>query len=762
VNLHTDQRARPIKNEAPRRSPDEEQKARIIAGSFLERNPGTRVLLSFVRAAAPLTLPEEEIRLMDSKMVASVFRRLKSLSSICLVLALALLAAQGQPAANSAGVPAPPPLLLGAAWYPEQWPESRWNADLDLMQKAHMHMVRIGEFAWSSLEPQEGKYDLDWMERAIDLAGRHGIYVVIGTPTCTPPAWLTQKYPETLRTLETGRLAAHGERGQFNWANGKYRELARGIDEQLARRFGHNPYVIAWQIDNEYSFASFDANTRAQFQDWLQARYGTLDKLNQAWTTAYWSESYSSWEQIPIASANGNPGLVLDWKRFASDTWRSYQRNQIDEIRRYADPRQRITNNMMGWFDGFDHYVVSRDLDFAAWDDPISAGHLDPIRNGAAHDLTRGFKHQNFWVMETTAGPTTWNNGGTIVDKGEMRATIWHDIGHGADTISYWQWRDGLNGQEQNHGAIVDVDGDPDPIYGEIAQAGEEMEKAASALRGTTVESKVAILHSYDSRWTLSWQRMVSGYDPIEDLLSYYKPLHKLGNSVDIVSPESDLSKYRLVVAPALNVLPQTVADHLIDYVKEGGNLVLGMRSGMKDGSNARWRQRQPGPLAQTLGGRVEQYFGLQAPVPVSGVWGASQASIYEEQLTVLAPDVAVLMRYGASNGWLDNQPAAITRKVGRGTITYLGMRMDPEGMERAVHWMLESSGVHADLPPAPEGVEVYRRSGQGRQVFIFENLSHASQTVTLPHAMRDVLIGGMAHAVTLPVYGVAVLSDGE
>lgn len=695
-------------------------------------------------------------------MAVLVSMRFIVLASVCFVQASAFLSAQDQPGANPGGVPAPPSLLLGAAWYPEQWPEPRWNADLDLMQKAHIHLVRIGEFSWSRLEPQEGKYDIDWMERAIDLAGKHGIYAVIGTPTCAPPAWLTQKYPETLRISETGQRAAHGERGQFNFANDKYRELARKIDEQLARRFAHNPYVIAWQIDNEYSFVSFDSNTRAQFQDWLKVRYGTLDNLNRAWTTAYWSQTYFSWCQIPIETANGNPGLMLDWKRFVSDTWRSYQRNQIETIRSYADPRQRITTNMMGWFDGFDHYVVSRDLDLAAWDDPISQGHLDPIRNGATHDLTRGFKKRNFWVMETTAGPTTWNNGGTMVDKGEMRATIWHDIGHGADAVSYWQWRDDLNGQEQNHGAIVDVDGEPDPIYTEIAQVGREMEKAGPALQGTRVESKVAILHSYDSRWTLNWQKMKGGYDPIEELISYYLPLHELGNSIDIVSPDSDLSKYKLAVAPALNVISQGVADHLIQYAKQGGNLVLGLRSGMKDDSNARWAQRQPGPLVDTLGARVEQYFGLEAPVSVSGLWGASTASLFEEQLKVLAPDVEVLMRYGVSNGWLDNQPAAITRKVGRGTITYIGVWMDPAGMKRAARWMLATSGVKPDVPLAPDGVEVYRRAGNGKEVFIFENFSHASQTVALPSAMRDLPSGGVVHSVTLPVYGVAVLAIDE
>jgi beta-galactosidase len=219
--------------------------------------------------------------------------------------------------------------MMGTAWYPEQWPESRWDADLTLMQQAGIRMVRIGEFAWSRMEPSEGQYDLNWLDRAVSAASKHGIYTVVGTPTAAPPAWLTQKYPETLRVDEEGHRLEHGNRQQFNFANPKYRELASKIAEQLAKHFGHNAYVLGWQIDNEYSDISFDPDTKAQFQQWLKARYGTLDNLNTRWTTSYWSETIFDWSQIPIQTQYGNPGLLLAWKRFVSDTWRSYQKKPI-------------------------------------------------------------------------------------------------------------------------------------------------------------------------------------------------------------------------------------------------------------------------------------------------------------------------------------------------------------------------------------------------------------------------------------------------
>ena len=675
--------------------------------------------------------------------------------SILLVAVLFLLA----PAMAQNQAPPPPPLLLGTAWYPEQWPESRWDADLALMQQAGIHMVRVGEFAWSRMEPSQGQFDFDWLERAITAAGKRGIYTVLGTPTAAPPAWLTQKYPETLRVDEQGHRAEHGNRQQFNFADTKYREFARDIAEQMAKRFGHNPYVIGWQIDNEYGEVSFDPDTRAQFQQWLKARYGTLDNLNARWTTAYWSQTYSDWTQIPIETTEGNPGLLLSWMRFVSDTWRSYQKNQMEVIRANADRRQFITTNTMGWYDGFDHYTVTQDLDLAAWDDYVGKGHLNPASNGAAHDLTRGFLRKNFWVIETQPGSVNWAPINNSLDKGEVRAMAWHDVGHGADAVSYWQWRSALNGQEEYHGTLMGPDGAPVPLYSEVEQVGGEFAKAGPALAGTTPKSEVAILHSYDSRWAINWQRHNKNFDPVKEIISYYAPLRAISQSIDIIPPTAPLSQYKLVVAPGLNVLSDAAAQNLITYVRQGGHLVLGQRSGMKNDDSGLQTERQPGPLVPLLGGRVEQYYALINPVPVEGSWGSGQDQLWAELLSAKSPDVQVLERYGKSNGWLDGQPAAITRAVGRGRITYIGTWPDDHLMTSVAKWMADVSGVKPALGPAPEGVEVDPRYGADRVIYILVNFSKSPQTVTLPSAMQDVLNGGRKSSVNLRVYGVAVLS---
>jgi beta-galactosidase len=659
-------------------------------------------------------------------------------------------------------VPPAPPIMLGTAWYPEQWPESRWDADLTLMQQAGIHMVRVGEFAWSRMELSEGHYDLAWLDRAIAAAAKHGIYTVVGTPTAAPPAWLTQKYPETLRIDEEGHRAEHGNRQQFNFANPKYRELARTIAEQMAKRFGHNPWVLGWQIDNEYADVSFDPATKAQFQQWLKARYGTLDNLNTRWTTSYWSETIFDWSQISIQTKYGNPGLLLAWKRFVSDTWRSYQKNQLDVIRAHSDPEQFITTNTMGWFDGFDHYLVEKDLDLAAWDDYVGQGHLDAAKNGFAHDLTRGFKNKNFWVMETQPGSVNWAPVNNSLDKGEVRAMAWHALGHGADVVSYWQWRSALNGQEQYHGTLVGADGTPVPLYAEAQQLGRELARVSAALAGTMVKSDVAILHSYDSRWAIDWQRHNKNYDPAAELVSYYRPLRAISQSIDVVEPVAPLSQYKLVVAPGLNVLSDAATKNLIEYVRQGGHLVLGQRSAMKDDDNALQPQRQPGPLTELLGGRVEQYYALTDPVPVEGKFGSGEGQIWAELLSAKDDDTEVLERYGKSNGWLDGQPAAITRKVGKGRITYFGAWLDNSAMAAAAKWMAGVSGVKAALGAVPDGIEVYPRYGQRGAVYILVNLSKAEQTVSLPSAMNDLLEGGSRSSISLPVYGVAVLSTAQ
>jgi beta-galactosidase len=664
-----------------------------------------------------------------------------------------------------------PALFYGAAWYPEQWPESGWDADLARMQAAGLNVVRIGEFAWSSLEPAEGRYELDWMERAIAAASRHGLVTIIGTPTDAPPAWMTTHYPEILRVAEDGQRLQHGSRRQFSIGSEKYRELCRKIVERLGARFGHNPHVVAWQIGNEYTEESYDAESRARFHRWLEQKYGTIAALNQRWATAYWSQTYTDWGQIPMTTARANPGLLLEEKRFITDTWRDFQRNQIDALRPQIEPRQVITTNLggLGWANRFNRQQIAADLDVISWDEYLGAGwfdnakngsgHLDPVRSGATHDLVRGWKQRNFWVMEMPPGFVDWGSVSNSLDRGETRAMAWHAVAHGADGVAYWQWRNALNGQEQYHGSLVGPDGEPVPVYAEVAQAGAEFARAGPVLAGTAPVAEVALIHDYDSRWAIDFNRFSQRYDPMLVLIDYYRALRGPTQAVDIVAPAMDLARYKLVVAPSLNVVSPELAERLAGYVRAGGHLVLGPRSGMKNEFNALNLERQPGPLVPTLGARVEQFFALLDDVPVGGAWGAGRATIWAEYFDRLAPDSAVVLRYGAGNDWLAGQAAAVSRRVGRGTITYLGAILDPALMDAVARQWLAEAGVGSPAIPVAAGVSVGRRVGAGREVYVITNFSAGAQEIALPGPMADVLQGGGTSRIVLPRYGVAVLS---
>lgn len=653
-------------------------------------------------------------------------------------------------------------LWMGVAWYPEQWPQSRWNKDLDLMKAAGVSVVRVGEFAWSREEPSEGHYDFKWLETAIKLAAQHGIKVVLGTPTDAPPAWLTSKYPQVLRVDAQGQRLGHGGRRQFSNASPLYLKFCRLIATRLAEEFGHNPDVVGWQIDNEYTDTSYDAGTRHQFQDWLQRKYGMLAALNKVWATAYWSQTYTTWDQIPMNGKPGNPGLMLDHERFVTYTWVRFQQVQLDALRAHIAPWQFVTTNLggLGWADRFDRYAISKPLDLISWDDYVGMDHLKPDLNGATNDLVRGWKRQDFWVMETQPGSVDWAPINTMLYKGETRALAWEDVGHGADAVLYWQWRSALNGQEQYHGALVGPDGEPLPIYTEISQLGREFKKASLALRGTTPESSVAILQTYPSRWAIDFQPFSKKYDQIAVLLDYYRPLERRVHAVDIVSAWAPLDRYHVVYAPSLNVIGPRLARHLTAYVRQGGHLVLGPRSGMKDPFNRLNRQRQPGPLAEVLGGRVAQYYALFDPTPVAGTLGEGQGTIWAEQLQPEAHDVHVLLRYGPGYQWFSGTPAVIQRQYGKGEITYLGTILDPALMRSFVDLTLKHAHVTSAFPyPVPEHVEVMRRVGQGHSVFIFVNHAMQPATVDLHQFMTNVLTGEPpVRQIHLAAQGVAVM----
>jgi beta-galactosidase len=657
-------------------------------------------------------------------------------------------------------------LHLGAAYYPEHWPEDHWSEDIRLMKEAGFTVARMGEFAWSTFEPADGEYHFDWLVLAIEMLAENGITSVLGTPTATPPAWLTQKYPNTLAVDENGHRHEHGRRCHYCVNSPEYHQHTQNIVSKMVQHFGGNPNVIGWQIDNEFNSVCYCDICLVNFQNYLMEKFTNLDSLNEHWTTRYWSQSYSTWDQIPIPKSGHNPGLMLAFQQFITHSYKRFQKLQVDILRPQISEDVWITHNFMNWFPTYDHYELSADLDIASWDWYVPTGHPDYTETGAAHDLVRGFKRRNFWLMETQPGNVNWTSINNHVNKGECRAMAWHAIGHGADAVLYWQWRMALNGQEQYHGSLVDQSGRPRPFYDEVVQLGSELAKVSDLLAGSEIKAKVAILNDYNSRWSLDWQRQHENFDYVQHLLHYYKPLAARNIPVDIISADDVLDGYTLVISPGLVILTPERARQLTEFVERGGTLILTIRTGMKDEFNSLIPRRQPGPLVEITNIEVEEYYPLEKPVPVIGrMFNNGVSSLWAERLRIVDEEKTTqpVAHFGQHNGWLDDQIAISYTKHGRGGVYYVGVYLDEPAQTRMLEYICNINKIKP-LITTPQGVEVCQRvTPQREEIYILINHQSVPKKVRIPWAALEHLSGFSGEGeLKMEPYGVALLTKEE
>ena len=652
---------------------------------------------------------------------------------------------------------------IGSSYYPEHWRESQWANDIRLMKEAGFTVARMAEFAWSTMEPSAGEFNFEWLEKAIAQLAEAGIVSVLGTPTAAPPAWLVQQYPDLLAVDESGRRVQFGNRCHYCVNSPEFHEATRRIVSAMGERFGANPNVIGWQLDNEYNRICYCERCQKLFQQFLANKFGSLESLNDHWSTAYWSQTYSAWEQIPIPVGPHNPSLMLEFRRFVTESYRQFQRLQIDTLRPHLPSEIWITHNFMGWFDGFDHYSLTEDLDMASWDWYVGTGYHDYLSSGAIHDLTRGFKRKNFWLIETQPGNVNWAPINNVVNKGEARAMAWHAVAHGADAVLYWQWRSALGGQEQFHGTLVDQAGQPRPFYEEAKQLASDFAATSDVLTGTMPVAEVAILNSYDNRWSIHAQRHHRDFEYVAHFNHYYRALAARNIATDVLSVDATLEGYKLVIAPALLMLNESRAAQLKTFVEHGGHLVLTIRSGMKDDYNALLPLRQPGMLAEIAGVEVEEYYALLNPVPVTGENFSGESRRWAERLKVRdEAGIKVMARYGASNGWLDGQAAITSHPYGKGSVTYVGAYLDDGAQQHLVDDILKSAGIPSVMD-CPVGVEVRKRvNPKGGEVFIIVNHEQTEKRVTLPWLSREHLRGLDTRELQLEPYGVAVITRAE
>jgi beta-galactosidase len=663
-------------------------------------------------------------------------------------------------------------IYVGADYYPEHWPRERWDEDARLMKEAGFNVVRLAEFSWVLLEPEEGRFDFAWLDDAISVLGRKGIKVVLGTPTAVMPAWVARRYPETLAMKADGTRIVWGGRKNNCFSDGTYRLLSERITRAMAEHYAGNPNVIGWQTDNEFGGTDCRCHLcRGSFQDWLRRKYRTLAELNRAWGTHFWGLKVQTWDEVFIPDSRtgswaiSNPSASLDWQRFTSWLNVRFQGDQV-RILRALCPSHFVTHNLMGLFQEMDYYDLARDLDFVSWDNyPVFADWEKPgipYSASLAADLMRGLKGRNFWIMEQSAGPLGWEVFSRNPRPGEIRSIAYQQLAHGADAQVWFRWRTCTAGREQYWHGLLGHDGKPGRRYREAAEVAREYHALEGALAGTTPRSPVAIIYDYDSLWALRIQPGFAGNGYGAAIRRYYDAFFRAGVNVDVVPAGADFSPYKLVLAPELFVLPDAVAGKLVTFVEKGGVLLADLRTGVKDETGLVHPRTLPGLLSPAFGIEIDEYealagveYPLTAREPLAGGFTAVR---YADWIT---PKGAEAIASYAE--WPVKEYAAVTRHTfGKGRGWYVGTVAKEEAFyDRLVKALLADAGVKAAVEP-PEGVEVGVREGGGKKLLFLLNHTTVAKTVAVPAGKRELLTGRTTGpTLELGILGVAVLDLG-
>ena len=516
-------------------------------------------------------------------------------------------------------------MSIGVCYFPEHWPREHWADDVAEMAEAGIEYVRLAEFSWGRIEREPGDIDLEWLEEAVSLVGDMGMEAVLCTPTATPPKWLVDEHPSILQEEPDGTTRHYGGRRHYCFNSPAYREETRRIVSTVAERFADNPHVVGWQTDNEYgchgTIRCYCDDCARAFREWLAARYGDVETLNEEWGTAFWSQQVTDFEQVDPPRhtvAEHHPSRLLDYYRFSAESAVAYNAVQ-EEILSAVDDDWFVAHNFMGDFDTCDVFRFADDLDLVTWDsyptgfvqdrrpgqarpDELRAG--DPDQVSMNHALYRGAKQQPFWVMEQQPGDVNWPPYAPQPGDGAMRLWAHQAVAHGADAVLYFRWRRCREGQEQYHAGLRKQDGSPDRGFHDATQAAAEL---ADRDLGP-VDPDVAILHDYDDLWATNIQPHAPDWNYWAHMRQYYTAIRGRSLQADVVHPDWDLSGYDVLVAPCLHIVDGDLAARLRDQVAAGTELVLGIRSGAKDRGNKLHAHLAPGPLSDLTGAVVDQH----------------------------------------------------------------------------------------------------------------------------------------------------------
>jgi beta-galactosidase len=653
-------------------------------------------------------------------------------------------------------------LKYGGDYNPEQWPEEVWAEDVRLMHEAGVNFVTVGVFSWALLEPSEGLFEFGWLDRVLDLLHENGISVDLGTGTASPPPWLSTDYRETLPVDRTGTTLWPGARQHFCPSSPIYREKAAILAGKVAQRYANHPAVVMWHINNEYGchvHECFCDQSATAFRLWLKEKYGSIDAVNDAWTTNFWSQRYTSFEQIlppRITPVFENPSQRLDFTRFSSAELFACFMSEKVAVRRFSDDVP-VTTNFIGVFRHVDYWKWASEIDVISDDsypDP-----LDPdaaMGAAMARDLMRSLGGGKPWLlMEQATGYVNWRpvNGtkpGTMMQALSMQA-----VARGADGINFFQWRQSRGGAEKFHSGMIPHSGTASRIWQNVVELGNDLTKLDS-LEGQLVPAEVAFVLDWDSWWASEADGHQIRLDFHDRLLGWYRPFYEANVSVDFVSPGADLSGYKLVVAAHLYLYADATATLLGAYVEAGGTLLTTYFTGHVDENDQARLDGYLGTLQDVLGLSIDDFAALPAIGARSNVavtsdrWGILECSEWSEYLRVRGANVHA--RFSGTD--VDGMAAITSHAYGRGTAWYLATLPNRAGIDRVVADILGSANVRSTVSGLPAGVEAVQRGGA---LFL---INQSDQEVEIPLEGFDLLSNGQRSRPSLGAYASLVLAN--
>ena len=653
-------------------------------------------------------------------------------------------------------------IAYGCDYNPEQWGPDVWTEDVRLMREAGVDLVAINIFGWSHLEPRAGEFDFETLDTIIELLHANGIRVNLGTGTSSPPPWLTTLHPEILPVVDDGSTRFPGGRQAWCPSSAVFREHALTLVDKVAERYGHHPAIALWHVSNElgcHNALCYCDDTAAAFRLWLRARYGTIDALNTAWGTSFWSQRYGQWSEIltpRLTLSSQNPGQVLDFHRFSSDELLDYYRRETAVLRRHSNVP--VTTNFMvtAHIRNLDYWSWADDMDIVANDHYLDHRLTDPTTELAfAADLTRGLAQGEPWLlMEQAAGAVNWQPHNLAKAPGEMTRNSLAHVARGANGICFFQWRASLQGSEKFHSALVPHAGTDTVLWREAVALGKTLGRLAE-VTGSRVVADAAIIFSWEAWWAGDGESRPShAVRYLDQVHSVYKALHDLGVTVDIVSPDSDLAAYRLVVAPALYLVSDAQAQNLSAFVAAGGHALITFFSGIVDPDDRVRTGGYPGAFRELLGITVEEFCPV-LPGHVLTLDSGASASLWSERLRVDTAEVVA----SYLDGPLPGIPAVTRNRYAAGTAWYLATALEAGALRDTVRRVAQAARVTAIGPESTGTIEVVRRVGATHSYLFIIN--HGKDDIELAAVGHELVTDEpLGRLVRVPAGAVRVIRE--